>query len=265
MSDKILELVYSLLKADDMPSLPDSLRNEEIIRVYDYLISTRDLLTALSRGHTVGDIALDGFTGEALKELRNYIEENKDIEQALRKSEEMYRRLARIDPLTGIYNRRHFEELADVELERMHRSNYKSCIAMADIDHFKAFNDKYGHLAGDKCLQQVSALISKQIRKVDLCGRYGGEEFIIMLPNTPLHIGMIVCERVREAIESTPVKVDSQQTNVTITIGVTEILPAYMDNSGTENVLKTAIDEADKALYAAKNASRNYIQQFVRF
>ena len=111
-------------------------------------------------------------------------------------------------------------------------------------------------------MQHVAGLISKHVRKVDLCGRYGGEEFVFMMPHTPIATGMLVCERVRSAIENTFVMIEGKPVSVTITIGVTEVLPEEIEPENTAKALKKAIDEADKALYAGKNACRNRVQQF---
>ena len=182
-------------------------------------------------------------------ELEKEITERKRVEKALRQSEEQYRQLAAIDPLTGINNRRHFFELAQCELNRSRRFNRPLTAMMVDIDHFKKINDTFGHHRGDVVLKRCTDLIKGCLREMDIVGRYGGEEYSILLPETNLEQGVKVAERLVHVFRETPLKVDQEEAFVTISVGVAE-LRGDMD-------LDTLIDKADHAMYSAKGAGRN--------
>lgn len=188
-------------------------------------------------------------------ELEKEIAERKRIEKALRLREEQYLQLAAIDPLTGINNRRHFFELAQSEINRAKRFNHPLAMIMVDIDHFKKINDTFGHHRGDLVLKRCTELIKKCLREMDVVGRYGGEEFSILLPETNLEQGAKVAERLVQLFRETPVKVGLGEAFVTISVGVSE-LRGEMD-------LDTLIDEADHAMYAAKRAGRDRHETWV--
>lgn len=149
--------------------------------------------------------------------------------------------LARRDPLTGLFNRRGFAELADREIVRARRTNEPLAVAMIDLDHFKRFNDTHGHAGGDRLLTQAALAWGEELRDIDLMARWGGEEFIILLPRCPIQVGEIVADRVRVA---TP----EQQT---CSVGVAQWRP-------TES-LTDAIGRADEALYRAKERGRDQV------
>ncbi len=163
--------------------------------------------------------------------------------------------LARVDELTTVFNRRQTMESLTLEMERSRRYKRPFTLAMCDIDHFKKVNDTYGHLAGDQILQGVAKLIRGTSRDVDIVGRYGGEEFIVLLPETDLDAAIVYAERVRKTVEKwgTGRKELNPGHNVSISIGVASY-DATVDKSG-ENF----IEKADKALYAAKERGRNRV------
>lgn len=163
--------------------------------------------------------------------------------------------LATVDSLSGLYLRRYFEKRMAEEIRRAQRFQTSFSLLLLDIDHFKRFNDTYGHLVGDEVIRGVSGVIKHQIRKdVDLAGRYGGEEMVIMLPQTPPDKAMVVAERLRQAIAEYPVSSLVSQTlpHVTASIGV-----AGFPEHGSE-ILKL-IEYADMALYRAKETGRNRV------
>jgi diguanylate cyclase (GGDEF)-like protein len=160
--------------------------------------------------------------------------------------------LALIDPLTGLQNRRSLFELGRVEFARSCRTYRPFSCLMLDIDHFKQLNDNYGHLTGDQVLQQVAECAKRSIREVDLIGRYGGEEFLIFLPETDLVTAQRVAERLRSSIEKMPMKLSDQELHVTVSIGVSR-----KDENTLE--LETLIARADQALYVAKHRGRNRV------
>jgi len=161
-------------------------------------------------------------------------------------------RLAMTDPLTGLHNRRSLFELGKIEFSRANRMNRPICCMMLDLDNFKQINDNYGHPMGDQVLQEFATRCKRSVREIDLVGRYGGEEFVVFLPETDLETAMQVAERLRASIEETPMKVASQELNITVSIGVSR-----KDENTLE--LETMIARADQALYIAKHKGRNRI------
>lgn len=167
--------------------------------------------------------------------------------------EEELKRQAHIDYLTGVNNRRHFMEQAELELRRAVRYNNPLCIFMMDIDYFKQINDSYGHKTGDIVLKKLTEICQHTLREVDIIGRVGGEEFAILLPETNLDKAFEVAERLRVVISETNVPLENGlPVHFTVSIGVAA-LAAKEDN------LDVLINVADKALYTAKNLGRNKV------
>ena len=163
---------------------------------------------------------------------------------------------ATLDALTGFNNRRQLEERIKQEVSSAKRQNRNLCAIMTDIDFFKSVNDTYGHACGDLVLKTVSRVIKLQLRDYDIAGRYGGEEFSIILPYTKLAEAKMVAERLRKAVEKTKIDVSKVNSDVseknigvTISLGIAE----YADGDDE----KTILQKADKALYKAKESGRN--------
>ena len=165
---------------------------------------------------------------------------------------EIIREMAIRDELTGLYNRRHVLELLDYEKNRSSRGGGIFCLAMLDIDHFKNVNDHHGHLTGDEVLREVAAMINETLRKTEFCGRYGGEEFLIVLPQTDIKGALIGAERVRTTIENTLFPDLGSDFKVTVSIGLSE----YQIREDVDKI----IARADEALYRAKNGGRNRVE-----
>lgn len=163
------------------------------------------------------------------------------------------RRLATTDPLTGVANRRHFLDSMEQEIGRVRRFATAAAVLMLDLDHFKQVNDRHGHAAGDAVLQHFSRLCSGHLRRTDLFGRLGGEEFAVLLPGTELAGAQEWAERLREAIAATPANTESGAIAFTVSIGVTAITPG---DAGSEAILS----RADAALYRAKSNGRNRVE-----
>ncbi|HEX4803585.1 MAG TPA: sensor domain-containing diguanylate cyclase, partial [Myxococcaceae bacterium] len=159
--------------------------------------------------------------------------------------------LATTDPLTGIPNRRHLFAQLDMEIARANRFGTQLSVIMFDIDHFKSFNDEAGHPAGDLVLRQVSAVMKSIIRKVDTIGRYGGEEFLLILPQVTKVEAVEVAEKLRRAVTGAPLEVP-RNAGITVSGGIAN-LP--VDATAWERL----IDCADAALYAAKRGGRNQV------
>jgi diguanylate cyclase (GGDEF)-like protein len=171
-------------------------------------------------------------------------------EAALQSANEELDRLGRTDGLTGLLNRRAWENHLQSEFKRFSRSENVSTLVMFDIDHFKKVNDTYGHQAGDEVIRITSALLQESKREMDIAGRYGGEEFCVILLNTDGQGGMIFAERLRKAIAATQVSYEGQEIRFCISLGVAEISQAYSSHTAW-------LEQADKALYQSKEGGRN--------
>ncbi len=156
---------------------------------------------------------------------------------------------ASIDPLTGLYNRRHFLATATQEHARSERYGGPLCVAQADLDHFKRVNDQLGHEAGDAVLRHVSHVIRSTARGADCVCRWGGEEFMLLLPQTSIDEAVVLAERIRQQVSEAPLLVAGQGCHITMTLGVAMLNPG--------EAFDHAIRRADKALYAGKAARRN--------
>jgi diguanylate cyclase (GGDEF)-like protein/PAS domain S-box-containing protein len=163
---------------------------------------------------------------------------------------EQVQRLAVTDPLTNLHNRRYFFEVAHREMERARRYQSPLSLIMIDIDHFKEVNDTHGHLIGDIVLRQIADRLRGQLREIDVLCRYGGEEFVIMLPDTALDAAYQVSERLRQAIVEKPIGAEEYLVQVTTSLGV-----AFMSDECKQ--IDDLIRYADQALYQAKSAGRN--------
>jgi len=160
--------------------------------------------------------------------------------------------LAHTDVLTGVNNRRYLFELAEHEFDVARRYQQPLSMIMFDLDHFKHINDTFGHATGDQMLERVTQVACSQLRDVDFIGRYGGEEFVIVLPVTDAQQAYLLAERIRAGVEALGLDTEKGIASVTLSIGIAEILHAPQDES-VENI----IHRADEALYAAKQAGRN--------
>jgi len=173
-----------------------------------------------------------------------------NLRERLRESMRTIAQLAIRDALTGTWNRRHLDALLESELQRCARLGQTLCICLADIDHFKAVNDLHGHLAGDTVLKNVAACLRPQLRGIDELGRFGGEEFMVLLPGIALAQAQACAERLRRSVAelAAPQGTDAC---VTISIGVAEFAPGEPATS--------LMERADQALYRAKSAGRNRV------
>jgi two-component system, cell cycle response regulator len=158
-------------------------------------------------------------------------------------------RLATVDALTGLKNRRAFMEQARVELARSTRYVLPLSLILLDVDHFKKINDGHGHMAGDHVLCALGALLKKALRVPDIVARWGGEEFVIALPNTDIAGVKVVAERLRAAAEHLALQYEGRKVPLTISLGATGLVPG--------ETLEALVDRADRAMYAAKAGGRN--------
>ena len=206
-----------------------------------------------------------GFVGFYLKdkhkltdEIRSLAEKTREAVNLVIDNIHMYqqiRLISAIDPLTQIYNRRHFMEYFEMELSRCRRLNLQLSVIMLDIDNFKRVNDTYNHLSGDLVLKKVSTAIKASIRKMDIPARYGGEEFIVLLPETALEDACVVAERIRSNIESFSFfSYDKQKIDVTVSLGI-----SYTRKDALLNDPLELIRLADNNLYKAKKSGKNRV------
>jgi len=159
--------------------------------------------------------------------------------------------LALTDGLTQLYNRRHTSDTLDAEVARSNRYGTPLSVLICDIDHFKSVNDRFGHNAGDEVIRQVAKVLAASIRRIDLAGRWGGEEFVILLPSTAAGGAAVVAERIRAGIEALS-PVEGGPDRVTVSVGVAE--------QGRRMSAVELIEQADKSLYRAKQRGRNRVE-----
>jgi len=185
-------------------------------------------------------------------ELRNTKESLEVMNMELRFAFEHEQHMARTDALTGVNNRRNLFELAEHEFDVAKRYQQPLSIIMFDLDHFKNINDTYGHSIGDKMLERVAQVTHAQLRDVDIIGRYGGEEFVIVLPVTNAQRALLLAQRILETVSAIRLQTDHGTAAITLSIGIAETIHSPQDES-VENVIR----RADEAMYAAKQAGRN--------
>ncbi|MCP4208285.1 MAG: diguanylate cyclase [Shimia sp.] len=170
----------------------------------------------------------------------------------LTKAYELLQIEANTDPLTQVSNRRPFLKTLETQFENARKNGVPMSVAMLDVDHFKRINDTYGHDAGDKTLQQLSRMLIREFRSIDLVGRLGGEEFALVFPDTDLLGAYAACERLRSTIQSSEITADAHKIRLTVSIGLTEICEHASDAAAL-------LKRADALLYVAKNSGRNQV------
>jgi diguanylate cyclase (GGDEF)-like protein len=199
----------------------------------------RELLERLQRAN-------DELEDKVRTRTQELVRQNGVLEDAQQRIEELLRQ----DALTGIANRRRLDEALDQEVKRAERYGSSLSAILADLDHFKQVNDGFGHLVGDTVLQGSARVLRENARTTDLVGRYGGEEFLLILPNTDLSAATAQAERLRRALESRPATFRAEP--VTASFGVA----SWMPGDGPQNL----VAKADEALYLAKRKGRNRVE-----
>ncbi|MFD0672867.1 diguanylate cyclase [Cohnella sp. GCM10027633] len=186
-------------------------------------------------------------TNEANMRLEALHEEYERKQRELMNVNHMLETMALTDPLTGLYNRRYFQESLLANIAMFHRSQAPFSLIILDIDRFKSINDTYGHPVGDIVLKQLGQLLKSKARESDVVARYGGEEFVLLLPQANWDNAVAIAERYRASIEATPLA----DLRVTASFGVATMTPGYTD--------ETLIGQADQALYRSKENGRNRV------
>lgn len=172
--------------------------------------------------------------------------------RALERANEQLAKLSMTDRLTGLLNRGTWENLVDAEFERFRRYGQATSLVMFDIDFFKKVNDNHGHMAGDEVIKHTADTARSNLRQSDSIGRYGGEEFGIVLPETDAEGARIICERIRETIEQSVVQTSAAPVRYTVSVGIAQL------TDKPKNHMKW-MQQADEALYAAKKSGRNCV------
>ncbi len=242
--------------------------HQVLARLYEERGDMKNALQHYKQYHTTMDLAMEeasSYRVENLKALHQVEKKQKESEvlqlqnQALEKEiNERLRerikleRLATTDSLTELYNRRHFFTLGEYELEKARKGMQPLCVIFVDIDHFKLVNDNYSHLAGDKILIELANLFLDFTQNGGVCCRYGGEEFLILLPATPLAAGLDMAERIRQKVNDRHFLFGSQEIRITTSLGIVQA-------DTTDLNLEALLARADQALYRAKFSGRNRV------
>jgi len=229
---------------------------ESVSRNHAKIINTGKVVMIRDLGSTNGTYVNDELVDEQVIRDGDFIKIGHTIFKFLSGSniehayhEEIYR-LTTVDGLTQVYNKRYLMETLDREISRGHRYGRPLSIIMFDIDHFKEVNDTYGHLAGDYILKEMAVAIKNSIRREDIIGRYGGEEFIVALPEIDNYNAMVFAEKIRRLVEKHIFRFEDIVIPITISIGVSS---AWDELESPEDLIKAA----DENLYKAKDAGRN--------
>tara|TARA_R110000737_G_scaffold77432_2_gene108585 strand:- start:12824 stop:13783 length:960 start_codon:yes stop_codon:yes gene_type:complete len=163
--------------------------------------------------------------------------------------------LSQTDGLTQLFNRNHWQHCIEAEFKRYIRSQHPSSLVMLDIDHFKVVNDNYGHLVGDDVIRHIAKVIREQVRETDVSGRYGGEEFVILLADTNAIDALVFAERLRKTVEESVVIYNDIEIKYTVSLGIAEVDPSYSSVSQW-------LEHADNALYQSKDNGRNKVTTY---
>jgi len=227
------------------------LKPEEGIDVHASILQTGRYMGEIENISKDGDIFPSFLSASMLKDdsgnFLGIMGISRDITD-VKRAERALKRAATIDKLTQVYNRHTFEDLIEKEIDRASRYNSPMSLVMFDLDHFKMINDTYGHSAGDVVLRSVSGLVKGHIRSSDSLGRWGGEEFMLLLPEKRLGTAVAVAEKLRTLIEEQK----NEASNVTASFGVTEFRAG--------DTIETICDRVDNAMYKAKNNGRNRVE-----
>lgn len=219
------------------------------------LIRSQRLIGTLNMGSEREERFIRGSATDFLERLASILAVC--LENAL--NHERLKLLGLLDPLTGVHNRRYFDERLEEEVGRVTRQGGPLSCLFLDIDYFKKFNDRFGHHVGDCVLQKVAAAIKSHMRSSDVLARYGGEEFSVLLVNTGREGALETAERIRQAVSEQPLRVNDDATEqVTISIGCS-VLEGDSEASTVELSCQALMDRADKALYQAKSLGRDRV------
>jgi len=250
---KLEEQITALLDSDEQQGNPLYPLLSELWEVHQELARRIDRISHISDAYQSlakeREQSLSERVNKQLRQLEKVARISDRYQKMMRDLNIALHEASTHDPLTGLGNRRLLIERLKEESERARRNGHSFSVAMLDIDHFKRINDQYGHEVGDKVLTEVARVLDAEIREADLCGRWGGEEFIILLPETTAFDAQQVIERVREAVLHLHLHVNAENFSLSISAG---IAAHHIGNSYSETV-----NRADGALLQAKQQGRN--------
>ena len=240
LRDQVSGLQASVQDAVDLPTLKQSLEAR-----LDGLLSTVSEHQKQRDGH-------EEAVAQRLQSLTQKVADMEQEAQSFRDHLEEQRQKALIDPLTGLPNRAGWSERLELEMARWKRYGGELLLAVLDIDHFKRINDGYGHLAGDKVLKIIAGELAKRLRKTDFIARFGGEEFVLLIPSTPLEGGHQLLQTLLDGVEQCPFHFRGERVTITLSAGLT----AFAGGEDSDKVF----ERADQALYRAKSGGRNRVE-----
>ena len=240
LREQVSGLQASVQDAIDLPTLKQSLEAR-----LDGLLSTVSEHQKLRDGH-------EEQVAQRLQSLTQKVADMEQEAQSFRDHLEEQRQKALVDPLTGLPNRAGWSERLELEMARWKRYGGELLLAVLDIDHFKRINDSYGHLAGDKVLKIIAGELNKRLRKTDFIARFGGEEFVLLIPSTPLEGGQQLLQTLLDGVEQCPFHFRGERVTITLSAGLT----AFSNAEDSDKVF----ERADQALYRAKGGGRNRVE-----
>jgi diguanylate cyclase (GGDEF)-like protein len=243
------ELLHALETAQKINSITNrSLAHERLVEIYK---EKGNYQSALDHFEAYFETYKEIFNDKSDRRIKN-LEILHQVELT-RKQADVYREMAGTDSLTGLFNRRHFLEIAEDILQQVRNTRGRLAVMMLDIDHFKNVNDRHGHKIGDKVLAGVAAGIKKSLRQGDIAARYGGEEFTVLIAGAMPEQSVKIAERIRSGASQQAVRIDQTIVRVTLSLGL-----AYMDPD-QDLSLDELINRADQAMYAAKQQGRDRV------
>ena len=224
------------------------MKDNPVVRWAEDILDDESLKEEVSYQHF---LTLKRYYVSLLKRFDQVTRLSDGYQQGLRELNESLYQAARKDPLTGLSNRRDMLSRLETEVSRARRYGEPLSVILIDIDHFKSVNDEYGHEVGDRVLKQVANRLSENLRSEDFCARWGGEEFLVCLPNVSLNGARTVAEKLRQSVQKTPGQSTAGPIRLTISLGVA----GYSADQSLDDIVRTA----DTAMFQAKRNGRNRV------
>ncbi|MFZ5986531.1 MAG: GGDEF domain-containing response regulator [Bacillota bacterium] len=250
----ILTTLKSMNISSNIPIIVLTSDSDVNSKVYGFLQGASDYITK------------PVFFPEILARINNLIrllnmqKELEEKNKELMEKNTLLEQMAITDSLTGLFNKGYVLERLESEIQRAARYNEAISLIIIDIDHFKEVNDTYGHLMGDKLIKEISEEITSSVRDVDIVGRYGGDELMVICPNTDINGAKILAERIRSNIHNHKFELKGEIVPITVSLGVSSAAPSLYTKADSDIV--RIIGEADIALYRAKSSSRNKVEAY---
>lgn len=188
------------------------------------------------------------------KSKHELIETNRFLIQELRRANDRLQRLTFTDEMTGVYNYRFLSNQLSKEVQRAERYGKPLSVCLVDMDEFKQINDQYGHPSGDAALKKVSMILQETVRSVDFVGRYGGDEFVIIFPDTKIEDALAFCERMISRMSEEKIKLGNREVSLKLSIGVADFHPTE------RNTVEKLMEAVDQCLYRVKRSGRNKVE-----